>query len=335
MWPQAGWPEATMRESGKPRWGILGTANIARAQFLPGLRQAGGTAAVVGSRELASATEFARANEIERAVAGYDTVISDPSIDVLYVPLPNVLHADWTIRALEAGKPVLCEKPLCGRVPDTERVLAAAERTGTLLWEAFAFPFHRQLRAIRKLLAAGAIGELMEIKSSFHFSLRNPANIRLSSELQGGALLDVGCYPVRLAQELFGPVYTAAWAHATFGGDGVDVDTWGVVDYPDGRRLMLSCGFGRSYDTFTTLDGTKGQIRVTNPFHPGTSDSFEVVASGADARTYSSEGQEPSFAAVIRHIQEVIKGNEKPVGLAVETSLPTARALADLAMSFS
>jgi len=323
-----------MNESGQPRWGIVGTANIARGQFLPALRQAGGVAAAVASRELASATEFARKNEIERAVAGYDTLIGDPSIDVLYIALPNAMHAEWTIRALDAGKPVLCEKPLCGTLPDTERVLATAERTGTLLWEAFVFPFHSQLRAIRQLIADGAIGELMEIKSNFHFPLRNPGNIRLSSALQGGALLDVGCYPVRLAQELFGPSWVSAWAHATTGDDGVDVDTWGVLDYPDGRRLVLSCGFGRSYDTFTTLEGTAGQIRVSNPFHPGPSDSYQLVTSGQVARTFGAAGHEPSFTAAIRHIHEVIRGNEQPRQLAVETSLPTATALAGLATCF-
>jgi predicted dehydrogenase len=323
-----------MNDSGQPRWGIVGTANIARGQFLPAVRQAGGIAAAVASRELASAAEYAQNNEIERAVAGYESLISDPAIDVLYIPLPNALHAEWTIRALEAGKPVLCEKPLCGRLSDTERVLAVAARTGTPLWEAFAFPFHAQLGAIRKLLADGAVGDLMEIKSNFHFMLRNPANIRLSSDLQGGALLDVGCYPVRLAQELFGPSWVRTWAHATMGGDGVDVDTWGVVDYPDGRRLMLSCGLGRTYDTFTTLEGTAGQIRVTNPFHPGPSDSYQVVTAGGDTRTFSAEAHEPSFTAAICHIQEVIKGNEQPRHLAVETSLPTAQVLADLAVSF-
>jgi predicted dehydrogenase len=117
-----------MNESGQLRWGVVGAANIARSQFLPALCKAGGVGAAVASRELANATEFARDNEIERAVAGYDTLINDPSIDAIYIPLPNALHAEWTIRALEAGKPALCEKPLCGMLADTERVLAVAER---------------------------------------------------------------------------------------------------------------------------------------------------------------------------------------------------------------
>jgi predicted dehydrogenase len=323
-----------MNATGQVRWGIIGTANIARGQFLPAVRAAGDVAAAVAGREAARAAEFAAANGIERSVAGYENLISDPAIDVLYIPLPNSLHAEWTIRALEAGKPVLCEKPLCGVLPDTERVLAAARRTRTLLWEAFVFPFQQQFAALGKLVADGAVGELMEIKSNFHFLLRSPANIRLSSALQGGALLDVGCYPVRLAQELFGPACAGAWARATMGGEGVDVDTWGVLDYPGGRRLMLSCGLGRSYDTFTTLEGTAGQIRVTNPFHPGRTDSYVLVTPGKEPRAFSADGDEPSFTPAIRHIGRVIRGNEAPRQLAVDTSLATARALADLAASF-
>ncbi|HTW01513.1 MAG TPA: Gfo/Idh/MocA family oxidoreductase [Streptosporangiaceae bacterium] len=314
------------------RWGIIGTANIARAQFLPGLREAGAEAAAVAGRDLPRAEQFAEANQIARAVEGYQRLIDDPEIDALYIPLPNALHAEWTIRALEAGKPVLCEKPLCGTLPDTERVIEAARRTGTLLWEAFSFPFHPQLERIAALVADGAIGELMEIKSNFHFRIRNPANIRLSAALEGGALLDVGCYPVRLAQEFFGPAPASAWAHSTWGGEDVDVDTWGVLDYPQGRRLVLSSGFGRTYDAFTTLEGTGGQIRVTNPFHPGPDDSYELIAAGAEPRRFAA-ADEASFTALLRHINTVLSEKAEPRVLAVDTSIPLARALHDLAES--
>jgi predicted dehydrogenase len=314
------------------RWGIIGTANIARAVFLPGLRQAGGDASAVAGRDGDRAAQFAEANKIARSVTGYQRLIDDPEIDALYIPLPNSLHAEWTIRALEAGKPVLCEKPLCGTLADTERVLEAARRTGTLLWEAFSFPFHSQIERVRALVAEGAIGELMEIKSNFHFPLRNPANIRLSAALQGGALLDVGCYPVRLAQEFFGPSPASAWAHSTWGGEDVDVDTWGVLDYPAGRRLLLSSGFGRSYDTFTTLEGTAGQIRVTNPFHPGPADGYELVAAGEEPRRFAA-ADELSFTPLTRHIDAVLRGEQEPRVLAVDSSLPTAQAMHDLAQS--
>ena len=321
--------------AGRPvRWGILGTANIARAQFLPGLRAAEGIPAAVAGREAARAEKFASDNGVQRAVTGYHRLLEDPGIDAIYIPLPNALHAEWTIRALEAGKPTLCEKPLCGLLPDTQRVLAAAERTGTPLWEAFVFPFHPQMRAVEELIAGGAIGELMEIKSNFHFTVRSPANIRLSRQLQGGALLDVGCYPVRLAQQLFGPAHEHAWARATMGGDGVDVDTWGVLGYSGGRRLMLSAGMNRSPDTFASLEGTGGQIRITNPFHPGPSDTYQVTAVGAEPAALPASAGEPSFTRAIAHINAVISQNATPRMLATETSLATARALNDLAGSF-
>jgi len=319
-----------MTASRQVRWGIIGTANIARAAFLPGLRQAGGVAEVVAGREAARAEKFAGDNGVQRSVAGYGRLLADPAVDAVYIALPNSLHAEWTIRALEAGKPVLCEKPLCGTLADTERVLAAAGRTGTLLWEAFVFPFQAQMQAIEELVAGGAIGELTEIRSCFHFLAANPANIRYSRQLEGGALLDVGCYPVRLAQLLLGADHEGAWAGARMGGDGVDVDTWGVLSYPGGRRLMLSCGMQRSYDTATTLAGTGGQIRITNPFHPGPGDSYQVLAAGAEPRTCDAAAAEPSFTPAIRHINAAICGAEPPRLTAVQTSLALARALSDL-----
>jgi predicted dehydrogenase len=315
------------------RWGIAGTANIARAQFLPGLRSAGGIAAAVASRSAERAQRFAAAHGIGRAIEGYQRLLEDPGVDAVYNALPNALHAEWTIRALMAGKPVLCEKPLCGTLADTERVIEVARRTKTLLWEAFVFPFHRQFQKVASIVGDGVIGDVKEIKSNFHFMLTSRANIRLSRALQGGALLDVGCYPVRLAQEFFGPAHQAAHASAVVGGDGVDVDAWGTVDYPEGRRLLLSCGFGRDYDTFTTIEGTSGHIRISNPFHPGPADGFEVVPGKGGTQVFSAEAGEPSFTLAIRHINAVLRGDEQPRMLAVETSLPTARALEDLIRS--
>src|SRR5215470_15921024 len=124
------------------RWGIISTANIARGQFLPGLRAAGGVPAAVAGRDLGRAQAWAEQHGVDRAVAGYQALIDDPDIDALYIPLPNSLHAEWTVKALRAGKPVLCEKPLCGTLAETEQVLAVARETGTLLWEAFVFPSH-------------------------------------------------------------------------------------------------------------------------------------------------------------------------------------------------
>ena len=317
------------------RWGIIGTANIARGAFLPALRAAGGVPAAVAGRDLARAEQYAQANGVERAIQGYQALIEDPGIDALYIALPNSLHAQWTISALEASKPVLCEKPLCGLIGDTERVLAAAKRTGTLLWESFVFPFNEHLRHVRALLDAGEIGELREIQSDFHFRVTRPDNIRLSADLQGGALRDVGCYPVRLAQEFFG-AHVNAWATCESGGidDGVDIETWGMLGYTGGRRLLLSCGMRRSYDTFSRLIGTTGQIHLSNPFHPGSGDQVTAYPDGAEPSTWTPELIEPSFTPALRHIDAVLAGAEEPRLLALQTSLTTARALHDLAASW-
>jgi len=312
-----------------PRWGILSTANIARSAFLPALRVAGGVAAAVAGRDLARAQQWAAENRVDRAVQGYQALIEDPGIDALYIPLPNSMHAEWTIRALQAGKPVLCEKPLCGVLSDTESVLEIARESGVLLWEAFVFPFNELMGRLRSLVADGAIGELREIQSNFHFKLTHPQNIRLSADLQGGALRDVGCYPVRLAQEFFGEHETASAAHE-IGGDGVDIETWGMLGYAGGRTLLLSCGMRRERDTFSRLVGTAGQIHMTNIFHPDGSDHVTLYQPGAEPAEFRLRLPEPSFAAALRHINAAIRGQEEPRLLAVDSSLVTARALHDL-----
>ena len=288
----------------------------------------------MAGRDLARTEQYARANGVERAIQGYQNLIEDPDVDALYIALPNALHAQWTISALEAGKPVLCEKPLCGVLADTERVLEAAKRTGTLLWEAFVFPFNEHLHHVRALLDDGAIGELREVQSDFHFRVSQPDNIRMSADLEGGALRDVGCYPVRLAQEFFGE-HDSAWAACEPGGAGIDVETWGSLGYPGGRRLLLSCGMRRSYDTFSRLIGTTGQIHLSNPFHPGPGDQVTLHKADADPAVWAPPGGDPSFTPALRHINAALAGTEQPRLLALDTSLATARALHDLAASFS
>jgi predicted dehydrogenase len=317
------------------RWGIIGTASIAQVYFLPAVREAGGEVIAVAGRDAERTTRWARDNMIGRAVVGYQQLIDDPDVDALYIPLPNALHAQWTMAALRVGRPVLCEKPLTGSLAETEQVLAVARETGTLLWEAFVFPFQDQMERIRDVLAAGVIGELREIQSSFHFVLTHrEGDIRMSAALAGGALLDVGCYPVRLARDLFAAEHTGAWAAAEWDRGGVDLATWGTLDFPGGRRLLLSCGFCRALDRFSRLLGTAGQINITDPFHPTTADKFEVCVEGAEPVTHPGNGRDRySFTAAVRHIQAVVSGEEQPRLLAVDTSLGSARALHDLRRS--
>lgn len=327
-----------MNRAGAVRWGILSTASIAQESFLPALRQTGtGEAVVVAGRNLARAQEYARLNGIDRAVSGYQALIEDPDVDALYIALPNALHAAWTIAALEAGKPVLCEKPLCGNLADTDRVLSVAHRTGTWLWEAFVFLFHPQMASIRAFIEEGAIGRLCQIRSGTHFAARGEANIRFSRELQGGALLDMGCYPVRFAQELFGDEFLEAAACGTVGGKGVDFDVWGVVRYPDNRQLQLSCGFGYSNDSVSVVAGTEGKLVITSPFHPRADDYFDLIQGKSQYRREVAwpGGDEFSFTPAIRHINEALRREVEPMRLAVSEARATAVVLQELADSFA
>ena len=315
---------------GPVRWGIVGTANIARAQFLPGLREAGGgSAELVASRDRAKADAFAAANGVGAGIADYAALVESPHVDAVYVALPNTLHAEWTIRALLGGKAVLCEKPLCTSAAQAREVLDVAATAAAPLWEAFVFPFHAQHRRLTGLLADGAIGVPAEIASVFHFPLSSPANIRMDAALGGGALADVGCYPVRLALELFGANGARAEACSALTNGDVEVDAAGIVTF-GARRLLLSCGFRRSYDTFTSVLGSAGQVRLTNPFHPGPADTLSLLRPKAEPVIERPTTDERSFTAAIRHIHAVLRGETGPEHTAGELSLPAARALEQL-----
>lgn len=315
------------------RWGILGTAGIAESAFLPALRETReGVAVSVGSRDQERGQRWGAEQGVDRAVRGYDAVIADPDVEAVYIPLPNGMHAEWTIAALEAGKTVFCEKPLCGTVEDTERVLAAARAASGHLWEAFVFPFHEQMDRVRDLLANGTIGEVREIQSRFHFILDDPDDIRLFANLAGGSIQDVGCYPIRLARLLFDdePDLSRTIADAEWTADGADTELWGALVFPGGRRLVFSCGFRSGDDTLTRVLGTEGEIRMTGPFHPDPDDELLILRNDEIDRQPGTTSGQMSFTPAIRHIHRVVRGFEEPRHLAVDEAMGNAEAIAAL-----
>jgi predicted dehydrogenase len=315
------------------RWGILGTAGIAESAFLPALREAGdGVALTVASRDPARAASWAAEHGVARGVQGYDQVLDDPSIEAVYIPLPNGMHAEWTIAALEAGKAVFCEKPLCATPEETSRVLQVARTASGPLWEAFVFPFHEQMDRVRQTIARGDIGEIREVSSRFHFLLDDPEDIRMLAELAGGSIQDVGCYSIRLARLLFDdePDPARAIADAVWLPAGVDTELWGALAFPGDRRLVLSCGFLSREDTFTRVLGTAGEIRMTNPFHPGGGDTFTVVTDYGEVTEPAAPSGERSFTPAIRHIHRVLRGLEPASHLAVDEAQGNADSIGAL-----
>jgi predicted dehydrogenase len=308
------------------RWGILGTANIARSSFLPGLRWAKGVPYAVAGRDLTRTQQFAARNGIERAMEGYETLIADDEVEAVYIPLPNSLHAEWIVKALEAGKAVLCEKPLCLNVEQTEMVLEAARRSPKPLWEAFVFPWRRQTHRVLEIIRSGAVGEITEIHSTFHFKLGSRANIRLDPALGGGATYDVGCYPTSYANMLFDGDPQNAVAMARWAPEGVDTALQGVLNFGGERRLLLSCAIDSPQDTFTRLLGTEGEIRLSHPWHPTASDTLQIL-DGGEMKTEHPNGDEPSFGPALAHIGAVLRGEAEPEHLAIDLSLPNAKAI--------
>ncbi|GAC1445660.1 MAG: Gfo/Idh/MocA family oxidoreductase [Chloroflexota bacterium] len=317
-----------MTEHVPVRWGILGTANIARGAFLPGLRAAGGGIPfAVAGRDLQRTQAFASANEIEHAMEGYETLLADDRVDAVYIPLPNSLHAEWTIAALESEKVVFCEKPLTDSLASTERVVNVARERAGMLWEAFVFPFAEQASRLRSLIAENSIGDVREVQATYHFKINNRENIRLSADLGGGALMDVGCYNVRLARFVFEAEATGASTVATWAPEEVDEEMTGVVDFPGDRRLLFSCGMRRPVDTLARVIGTEGQIRLANPYHPKAADMLELYDENGELKDRFEGSSQPSFAAAIRHIHRVLWGEESPQYLAQEDALGNALAM--------
>jgi xylose dehydrogenase (NAD/NADP) len=252
--------------SGEPvRWGIVSTADINRA-LLPGFRASAAASLVaVASRSQEAADAYARAEGIPKAHGSYEALLADPDVEAVYIPLPNSLHVDWSIRALQAGKHVLCEKPLDRRPGEVARAFDAADSAGRILMEAFMYRHHPQTKRAAKLVADGAVGDVRVIRSSFGFTLHDDANVRFQADLDGGALMDVGCYCIS-ASRLFAGEPSVAIGRAVRGASGVDVRFAGTLVFPGDVLAHFDCGFDVPDNSHLEVVGSEGTLRIPSPF---------------------------------------------------------------------
>ena len=258
------------------KWGILSTADINR-KLLAGAAQSDEVDVVaVGSRDLSRATEYARTWGIERAYGTYDELLADPDVEAVYIPLPNTMHSEWSIRALEAGKHVLCEKPFSRHIGDVEAAFDAADRTGLHLSEAFMYRHHPQIARLTELVASGAIGELRVIRTAFSYSLYDADNIRLRTDVEGGSLMDVGCYCVSGARLLGGEPESVVGA-AHIGSSGTDWVFSGLMRFPRNVTALFDCGTSLPDRDELEAIGTEGSIFLDDPWH-GQSPVIEVAS---------------------------------------------------------
>jgi predicted dehydrogenase len=272
-------------------WGFLSTARINKALIKP-LRASKRTLLLgVASRNIDSAQAYARENKIPKAYGSYDDLLNDPEIDVIYNSLPNHLHAEWTIKALHAGKHVLCEKPLALTLDEIDAMSSAAKETGKVLAEAFMYRHHAQTLKVKEIVDSGELGKIQLIKGTFSFFLNRENDYRNFKELGGGSIWDVGCYPISFTRTIVGaePVEVFGWQVEGQGGG--DVLFTGQMRFGNGILAQFDSGFKIPARTYMEIVGSDATLYVPFPFKPSISNEIILTRAGKQQKI-KIKGQE-------------------------------------------
>lgn len=274
--------EVLMDDRGRLRWGILGCARITRRGLIPGIRASTqGVLHALASRDRSQAERWAAEFQVRRAYGSYRELVEDPEIDAVYLPLPNELHREWVEAAADAGKHILCEKPLALNAPEARDMVATCAAKGVLLMEAFMWRHQPRTTGLRALVADGSIGELRLVRSSFSFPIE-PGDWRLDPARGGGALWDVGCYGVNTARLFAGCEPDAVRSVARFGPTGVDLSLTAELRFPNGVLGLVDCSFEQPFRCAYELVGTKGSLTVPDAYLPPSRPVAELLT--ADGR---------------------------------------------------
>ena len=277
------------------RIGVMSAANIGRKVLIPAIRRRERRARCAGSsgeggaaflRKTDLATASGPLRDAVRLHGSYEQLLADPDVDAVYIPLPNHLHAEWSKRAADAGKHVLCEKPAAIDAGETAEMLDICTERGVVWMEAFMYRFHPQWAAVRRLLREGAVGELRTVRAVFTFTVRDPANIRRRPEYGGGSLYDVGAYCVNVSRWLIGRPPVAATGIAHPSPEGVDEDFLGVLDFGSGQSAQFVSSLSQPYRHEVQVLGTEGSITVPQAFVLRSGD-VAIECTDADGQTRS------------------------------------------------
>jgi predicted dehydrogenase len=305
------------------RWGIVGTANINR-KLIPVMRQGRHRLVAVASRQHDRAEAYAREWEIPAAFGSYEAMLEAPGLDAVYVSLPNTLHAEWTVRAVECGKHVLCEKPIATSLAEVEAIRSAAARHGRVVTEGFMYRHHPQTRRVRDLVSGGALGEPRVLRGVFGFWQTRASDVRLDPQLGGGALWDVGCYPLGMARFALGgePSDVVAWQRLT--GSGVDEQCSAMLRFAGGVVAHVDCSFRTMYRVGFEVVGSEATLIVPNPFRPGRSERL-ILVKGEHEEVLDVPGPEP-FSAELDDLAAAALDGAAP-SIPLEDSRENTRAL--------
>jgi predicted dehydrogenase len=293
------------------RFGILGAARIAPDALIKAAQNVPDADVVaVAARDPKRAREFADAHSIPRVLATYDDLVNDPELDVIYNPLPNSLHCEWTIAALRAGKHVLCEKPLASNAVEAERMAKAADESGKILGEAFHYRYHPLADRIRALMTDGTLGRLVRVEGDFSVPIPE-TNIRFDWGLAGGATMDLGCYPLHMIRYFSGLTPRVVSAKAETGPKNIDIAMDVDLELAGGVTAKMSCAMKKDSPLRASFmaRGERGELRVTNPIAPHRGHQL-IVKTGAGEKTETVPG-DTTFTHQLRAFIKAVRGEAK------------------------
>ena len=309
------------------RWGFLSTARINRL-IIPAVRASSRSeVTTVASRSLDKGRAYAAEWNIPRVHGSYDALLADPAVDVIYIPLPNSLHVEWTIRALEAGKHVLCEKPLALAVEDVDRIAEAAARTGGVATEGFMYRHQPLTHAVEAVVKSGRLGTVRSFKGAFTFPLTREGDVRFDPALGGGSLWDVGCYPVTYCCLLAGaaPREVFGWQHTS--STGIDLEFSGMMRFADGSVAQFDCGFVGPFRAEMEVVGRDAALRIERPFR--TDELSRLILTIGDEREILPFQAAPPFSGEIADMEAAVL-DRNPPRITLAESRRTTQTLASL-----
>ncbi len=314
------------------RWGVLGVANIAKRAVIPAIqRSRNGRVVAIASRMLSRAEETARELGIPRGHGSYEALLDDPEVQAVYIPLPNSLHRAWTVRCAEAGKHVLCEKPLGLSAGECDEMIGACRQHEVALMEAFMYRFHPRTERVARMAAGGELGEIRLVRAAFTFPIREPrTNIRFRPDLGGGALYDVGCYAVNVSRMILGEP-EAVFAGGRIGPSGVDEQVGALLRFTEGRLALLDCGLALPRHQGYEVVGAEASLSVSNAFVSGTADAEIHVTRGSERTVHAVPGTD-QYQRMVEHFADAVASGT-PVSLPPEDAVRNLRVIGALLAS--
>jgi xylose dehydrogenase (NAD/NADP) len=300
----------------KVRWGILSTAAIARETVIPAIQRANNAEVVAIASNSGKASSVAKELKIPVAYDSYDQLLEDPNVDAVYIPLPNSMHAEWTVRAANKQKHVLCEKPAALCESDVRKMIEACEKNNVFFMEAFMYQFHPQHRRVKEIISSGEIGDVKCMRSSFSFYLRDrETNIRMNAQLGGGSLFDVGCYCVHSIRNLLDSEPAELFVQSNFDQHhSIDMTTSGWMKMKNGVHALFDCSFEMFSQQKYEIIGTKGKVEVSRAYRPdvyGGNGIITVATDSGETREEVVSGDQ--YVLEIEHASHCILEGKQPL----------------------